>query len=880
MQKLELAFSLLKFLFHNWIIVQNLGINFFQNFFKKIFRNSKNFFLNFLFILKKKGTFDVIFFSIIFSKNYTSNGCFICLGEKKKIFQELLIEFFLCSPKRLNIQIEIILKHFLSEFYIRKDEIPIFLKFISKKLNKKMILENRCEFSLNMMKIMEIFILNFTCIYSKTFKFFSFIFFKILTGIKIEYLNENFNNSFNYVIQILTVFKERKFNSISKKYFQSLLNMFIFLSFRSTNPSKVSKINKLRIQEKIFRLIIELRDELEGEYSYLIPIFLNFGFLSSKVKRISISKNLFAFLFTVLNSIQSVSLFGMKNFEEILLITFVFLNFLEKKTISSQKCWFNFFSFEEKPSFIAKISLCADIFNSLSFLRRNIIYSKISNIQSFSPKGKVNPTVNMLFLIFLAKKIKGSCFSGNFLTFWLKNQGKIFKDIFDTMVKTDTLDQFFYLIDFLNLFRYQVPIRLIFRLLRKIFSNQNTGFKANSHLLNYIEKTFCQRGNDGSSIIMIYVYPENLIYLKQTLEKILKEKKILHKRLEIVFKITFRFFLIYGVFLHYSEFQDKRNIDLFFEKYFFKNKNKTSYLYLAETILIATNNKKEDKIFSEKILYLAEYMFLPEFYDFLPFYFQFFSIIDIMPHKMIFLKILNRLMGIAQNRLFWISKYYPISLNEFLISILKRSDKIVETEHLSTFLTIFEIYLKKFGFDENLLEFLFQLLNQVSTFTNFIPRLLEIFKTENLFDNLEFRSIVIFILDKFIIENSTEMFFNETQKLGKNFLFFLITSFYFKRFSSRASMDSWIPFYLSEKFLKSAFFSPNFIGRYFRKIIIELKNQKIIQKIKNKNFFHSSYIKNRKKFENNQNFEKIYKIMQEYCRGKNFIINFYNFKFN
>lgn len=833
MNRLFCSFQSLNFFFKNWILVQNLDDKFFRDFFS-ILKKKKGFiFLLLLFWIEEKPSIDIIFFSILISKNFFLEEIQNFDLSERKFFLKILLDFFLCSPKKINHQLE----HFLKQI-VEKDDMAGFKHNISfssiqKKLEKKINFQNQCEFFVNLLKVIKVFPLPFDLGENKVLGFFCLVLLKIVSGVEFFFSIKNHKICTRSILEIIPFLRTRKDEIISTNQKYPFFNFIIFMGFKKNHKLKIFKTEILKVKEMIFKFFYKKYELIDEDISLFNPIFLKDGIISKISTKVIKNKNFFMYFMLTMNSANSSTCFWLNGIKLFLKESLLFLNLSDFELKLNFGVSVKIFSFEEKENFISKKKLSINLFKSIPLCWKQEIFEDLSSFFFQRDEDSKNTLKNKLDLIFLFKNLNGTCFSGNLCTISLKGTLSIFLAICrsEEFEKKINLENYF--IDFFTFFRYQFPVRFILKFLKKIFCHEIENRKINPHFLNFFDKILSVRGNDGKKILMIDTFFNEKNFTDKIFKNGVEKQKNHPKNRELFFKFFLKLFLNFGIFnTEIMPFRDLKTMP-FCDHSRKKKFNKKTILYVIELIILKISQGPITDILGNQIFDFGENIFFNESIDFTFYALEIFNCMMSGPNEEKILKFRKKFLLSIRTRSLWSSKNFPESVLRITISLNKKMSKIFPEEELPLHLTIIEIYLKNFNFDPVLIDSIDSLSEIFSNKFTFIPHLIEICseKKKNFIKNFSFLYFNIGLFDILTKKIEVKRLFFFLEKLGENFFFSYVKGLI--EVSPNNDFLTLIPLlHAIRNFRFLGIFLVNLEGILLRKLIMSLKNFRMKQNTK------------------------------------------------
>ena len=248
-------------------------------------------------------------------------------------------------------------------------------------------------------------------------------------------------------------------------------------------------------------------ENFEKDVVIFFPVFLGFYLLDLKsnvfylnCKKVSILD--FSFLFDFFNRI-----FDQKKISKI--TELVFENFCSNKNITklSGNHFVKFFSIGDKFNHIHRKLYFENVLNSLESQKKRGCEKSLFSMdfikRFFMNDSDLFTTINAFFLI-TQKGLNHK--TGHYTNrFNRKIQNKFIQILnFDLNEISD--QEFVFILDFLNNFRYQISIKKIFIFTQTIFRKQIKNSKIKVHVMNFFERILCTRGNDGEGVQLLDFY--------------------------------------------------------------------------------------------------------------------------------------------------------------------------------------------------------------------------------------------------------------------------------------------------------------------------------------------------------------------------------------
>ena len=487
----------------NYTFSSNL---FCRNFSENNFLNiSSNFNSNFLILKVLTGDFDLkthYEWLVIFIKR--SLFFFLPKYQKSnsiKLF-ETIIEISSCSNKKIFQLFEENLKI----LFIQKNKNKNFEKFIFSKIFKtieeKLTRKKTSNFSISILSILLLFVSNSSEEFRvEFFNYFCWILSEFLLKIadlQLIYLGEHQIKCILLVENIFDQFKNEFSNrNISYSIILDILIMFSNFYFSTVYPNLYKKLFWKTIGKVENNFFISIQN-FEREKVTFFPIFFGFFFLDSGSDY---------FYFNCSKILLLTFIFISNNFKRILdckeslkQLSLIFKNLLliknqHRETVVPN---FKFFSIDEKFNHDSKKFYINQILNSIKLKKKTILlYPKfidfiqhlfISNCDLFSK-------ISILFLITVKH---GTPLKGIMVN---KYNKKIKKEVFkitESKLNQNCEKGICHIIDFFSGYRYQIPIKKLFDIVKTILQKKIEDFKIKAHVFNFFERILSIRGNDGN----------------------------------------------------------------------------------------------------------------------------------------------------------------------------------------------------------------------------------------------------------------------------------------------------------------------------------------------------------------------------------------------
>jgi len=198
--------------------------------------------------------------------------------------------------------------------------------------------------------------------------------------------------------------------------------------------------------------------------------------------------------------------------ESIRLLILVIKNILSSKDtfFKPLNCNLKIFSVYDKINHLTKKCVMNQLLNSID-LNDNTLSFKSTCFLDILTISK-NTLFNKINTITLICLVNGNSFTGiiiNRYNIRIKNEVHL---IIKSNLFKNTEQEIICIIDFGNMFRYQLPIKEIRNIVNFIIDVKNTRYSIKAHLCIFFERLLCIRGNDGIGILLMDL---NCSYLKK-----------------------------------------------------------------------------------------------------------------------------------------------------------------------------------------------------------------------------------------------------------------------------------------------------------------------------------------------------------------------------
>ena len=822
--------NLIGFIMKNAILIQTNEKKFNEYYLKKLFEKSNRMLVLFIFIFMKKDTFDTIFFSLILLKNVFSHKITAFSCKMITVLQRVSVDFFLCTPVKINNQF----KHILSEtfrlgsFYTSSEK-DFIVESIYIKMEKKLNRRNKVEYFLNILKLTKLIGISSCSHSSKVFGYFLLIFLKIIAGNDNLFLSQKYEVSIEILIQTVLVLSVMLKENFGKNcIFQYILHFF-FLNFHQIGDLDEFKIRSLRIQEKIISLIIKIWDYFEEELIIFVPIIFDLYTTISIFKKNRKSIQLLKFLCDINTSIHSSSIIKIKHFY------FKYANLLFSLMISSYETnnlgfiHANLFAFEEKITLVYRKTLIDQLISTSSLNIRKKICRELCIMIRDSVRMKEMYRNFSLQTILLFKKTNELCLSGNSITYSNLLYYDSYKDgiIHEFTEEKGVISNF--VLDFIRFFRFQISLKVFYKISKNFLKSVTEKHFDHDHFLHNFENLLSAHGNDGKGIIMIDIGYNEKEYIITSFINDYKLQKYFTTSQDIFFKLLMRLYL---TMIFIDTFDNTKFVEKtwYFLESVVLNQGEQTILYSLETFFLFMTAKQLENQFLQKTAGFCRKIIVQKIHELTPFVYEIFGHYLFKNQSHETNEIAEYLFMNLLNPVCWKNICWAKSMIKFLSSFLESRIKTLDNLKFYRVLAIFETALLDAVFFENSFDtkiFVYQFFVYSG---DLVPHFLEV-----CFDQIIHPADKKLFWSKFnlasiLIQSMTiERYLVETNKLGKNFHFLFLIKFLTMKQTSYSFSDFELIIFVFRLLIKDSLFSTNFQGFVIRKMILCMKNARIIK---------------------------------------------------
>ena len=792
-------------------------------------------FLLLKFISKRDEHEGIYFFSVIFLKNLFFSDFKKNLKKEKFVVINCLIEISAsCSTNLINVLTEIIFYTF--DFNLEnKFAFSFLIDTINQKLTKKIILKNKYEFFYSILTILEkitklYLIINkhsdlsndFLNIFEKTIK-------SIFTYIgKIS--DSNLNKFQLKVLILLTdLFKTINTNNLVTcvgKNLDSWMLIFFFILDNMKHKDELYDI-KLKLKESILNCICELSILYQNEFSIYLPILCDMTLklsISKINKKIPASIKLLESL-----NISTNNLIIFRNIIFIKNLKSVFLQIISNHVIYHQKIhYFPIFVYlSGNFNFLKRLIYGKKLVNSICIKKRKRIFK--------SPELFSQISISHSFLLYMStitfstifSVINGTFIKGVFITYCLPNLKALFHKFYINYVNIEEKRKFLFFTDFISLYRYQLPIKLIFTTANLLFDLLIENEIVCSHFSSSMERILNIRGNDKDGILMFYcskISKEQLfsfLLRKMNLNVITFMTKMNLKKLfmrsllnNFANKETFSEDLLKYIIGNFTMVNNKRNN--FYSIFDFEILN-----------LLICLNENINKTFLNEIIRFGIGILSENQCEIIPYALDMFvSLLETKKYDLFFPIFLRVFKGLLNPHI-WISTSLIKSLLRFLKTFILKKEHVYNKHEIVSLCCIIQSLIDCHSDKEYFFCFLISFLNVIEFQPNFFPHFLELFiSKQNFFKKKQAKNYLYLFTILLVGKIGLSKMIKMCNSIQKN-LFIRLLELFSSNFTllKKDTTNQYILFKFFEifigKFLTNDFvFLKKIVGKIFRQISI------------------------------------------------------------